>query len=98
MAEVYAWDGDWSAIENEEERTRLETELPRECCSTHVLFGKKATALGRRWKRDDVLFRLEDGGFAQVHLTWHQESNPNWPHTEIYLTFDEWKAVPPGDR
>jgi hypothetical protein len=98
MAEDYSWDGDWSGIESEEERARLEAELSRECCPGHVLFGRKGTAVGRRWKRDDVLFKLADGRFAQVHLTWYVESSPDWPNGEIYATFEDWKAVPPEDR
>ncbi|HYE47337.1 MAG TPA: hypothetical protein VEA44_16350 [Caulobacter sp.] len=98
MDSSYEWDGDWSAIESKDEQQGLEAELLRELSSDHVLHGHRITALARRWRRDDVLFRLDDGRFAQVHLTWRYESRSNWPSTEIYPTFDAWKAVPPEDR
>jgi len=55
-------------------------------------------AVGRRWRRDDVLFRLEDGRYVRLHLTRHKESNPALPTTDIYASFDEWKALPLEDR
>ena len=98
MTDVFDWDGDWSEIASADERRILEEELPRELCPEHVLKGIAATALGRRWRRDDVLFLLADGRFAQVHLTWHQESDPQWPDTQIYESFEAWKSVPVEDR
>ncbi|MBN9027024.1 MAG: hypothetical protein J0H20_15830 [Rhizobiales bacterium] len=98
MADAYEWDGDWSAIVSVTERDRLGEELQRELCSAHLLYGQEAVALARRWRRDDVLFGLTDGRFAQVHLTWRQQSNPEWPATQIYESFEDWKSVPPEDR
>ncbi|QSR18943.1 hypothetical protein CA833_17395 [Novosphingobium sp. KA1] len=92
------WDGDWSEVSSETERTWLEEELAREVCPTHSLYGVRAVALGRRWRRDDVLFHLEDGRFAQVHLTRRPESNPLWPSTEFFASFDAWLAIPVEDR
>ena len=98
MTEAYEWDGDWSAIDGMSERKGLEDELRRELCSSHIIHGIEAAAIGRRWRRDDVLFLLRDGRFAQVHLTWRAEANPRWPDTQIYASFEEWKSVPVEDR
>lgn len=92
------WDGDWSGVTSANERRELEKELARELRPGHVLYGVQATAIGRRWRRDDVLFELGDGRFAQVHLTRRPESNPAWPATEIYDSFEDWTAVPVEDR
>lgn len=98
MALAYEWDGDWNAIESVTERRELEEELLREAHPAHILHGHTATALGRRWRRDDILFLLDDRRFAQVHLTWHPETKPNWPSTDIFPTFEAWKAVLIADR
>lgn len=98
MDEERQWDGDWSEVTSETERKWLQEELTRELCPTHVLYGIGAVALGRRWRRDDVLFGLEDGRFAQVHLTRRPEGNPMWPSTDIYASFAAWQAVPIEDR
>jgi len=64
----------------------------------HILYGVEAVAIGRRWRRDDVLFQLSDGRFAQVHLTRPPETNPDFPDTQIYTSFGNWKSVPVEDR
>lgn len=98
MTEAYEWDGDWSVIDSISERESLEDELQRELCSCHTIYGIKAAAIGRRWRRDDVLFLLRDGRFAQVHLTRRAEANPRFPDTQIYANFEDWKSVPVEDR
>lgn len=98
MTEAYEWDGEWSAIDSTSERESLEGELRRELCSSHTIYGIEAVAIGRRWRRDDVLFLLRDGRFAQVHLSWRAEANPHWPDTRIYASFEDWKSVPVEDR
>ena len=98
MTGTYEWDGDWSAIVSMSEREGLDNELQRELCSAHILYGLEATAIGRRWRRDDVLFLLSDGRLAQVHLTRRPETNPHFPDTQIYTSFDDWKSVPVEDR
>ena len=98
MVGAYDWDGDWESIADEGERSRLKKELCRELCPTHVLYGLKVTALGRRRRRDDVLFRLADGRLAQVYLTYRAETDPRWPWTDVFQSFEAWQAVPPVDR
>ena len=98
MNAEYEWDGDWRAVVSDTERTELELELCRELAPSHVLSGATATAIARRWRRDDTLFRLQDGRFAQVHLTRHVETDPRWPDTQLFESFAAWKAVPVEDR
>lgn len=95
MSDLYEWDGDWGAI-SENEARQLEEELQKELSPAHVLFGTAVIARGRR--RDVVLFSLPDGKVATVHLTWRLEADPSWPWTEIYSSFEDWKAVPFEDR
>jgi len=92
------WDGDWYAITSEAERRELDEELRREVCPGHPLHSIDSSAVGRRCRRDDVLFRLSDGRYAQVHLTRRKEASPDWPSTDIYDSFDAWKSVPVNDR
>lgn len=98
MQNEVPWDGDWYGIESASEREWAESELKSELCREHLLFGLQASAIARRWRRDDLLFRLSDGRIAQVHLTRRQESDPRWPDTEIYETIEAWRAVPVVDR
>jgi hypothetical protein len=98
MASETTWDGDWYAVESATEREWAEDELRRELAPGHVLHGVNVTAIARRWRRDDILFQLQDGRFAQVHLTRRPETNPTWPDTQIYSTLKDWQAVPVEDR
>lgn len=70
----------------------FQQELHRELAASHPLFGAEAVAVARRIDCDDVLFKLADGKYAVVHLTWSgkKESNSDYPATRI---FDHWKDV-----
>ena len=67
-------------------------ELEREMPSGHVLYGRKAVCIARRYDCDDVLFRLPDGPapYAVVHLTYRRENNPEWPWTVLFSSLEEW--------
>jgi len=70
-----------------------ETELRRELGPQHILYGRSFRAVGVTGESDDWLFELDDGTFAQVHLTWTRkppETNANCPRTRIFGTLDEW--------
>jgi len=97
MADELIWDGDWEPVTSND-AVWAENELGRELAPGHILFGKTWVALGRRPKRDDFLFRLSDGRFAQIHLTRHAEADPRWPVAEIFDNFEDWKMIPPQDR
>jgi hypothetical protein len=98
MRQGPSWDDDWYAVDSATERKWAEDELRGELCQGHILVGLEATAVGRRRRRDDVLFRLCDGRLAQVHLTRRPEADLRYPDTQIYATFEDWRAVPVEDR
>jgi hypothetical protein len=46
-------------------------ELRKEVCKDHVLYNKDLKIVARRRDRDEYLFWIiNEGKFAQVHLTW----------------------------
>lgn len=84
---IREWFVPWYPIEREDERHAMLVELQRELDSTHPLNGVAAIAIARRQDNDDVLFSLEDGRMAVVHLTWigKQDKSP-FPWTVLYAT------------
>jgi hypothetical protein len=86
------WNGDWSPIEDDAYRRELDVEFAKEIHSKHILHGRTATAIAGRKYADDVLFQLDLGEVAEVHLTWLLESQPGWPTAEIFPSFDAWVA------
>jgi hypothetical protein len=85
------WRVPWHAIDPDYAR-KAETELHREMCAGHVLFGRTVVGIGYRQDCDDVLFYLGDAPprFAVVHLTYQPETKPQWPETSLYDTLDTW--------
>jgi hypothetical protein len=75
-----------------ESARQFEHELQRELCPQHILYNIPARAIARKDRRDDFLFKIPDNCFAQVHLTWQQETNPFWPSTELFSSFEAWKT------
>jgi hypothetical protein len=74
------------------ERRGMELELRREIAPNHLhaLFERVAECLARRRDCDDVLFGLDRGEVAVVHLTWSIERDPLWPATTIYPDMASW--------
>ena len=61
-----------------------EAELRREVDPRHALCADGATAVAGCEECDEVLYRLADGRFAQVHLTWsYRTKEPPSPLTQI---------------
>jgi hypothetical protein len=57
----------------------------------HPWYGTKLTAIAHSRAADDVLFRIEDGGVADVHLTWSgQVEQTPWPDHDVYASVEEW--------
>jgi len=65
---------------------RLQSEIPEE----HVLHGLPLRAVATRIDRDDVLFEIDGGHMplAVVHMTWRKETNPDWPRTKLFPSWD----------
>jgi hypothetical protein len=59
----------WSRLEPGQ-ATGLEREAAREIGPGHELSGHRLTAIARCGGCDDVAFRVDDGTFAIVHLTY----------------------------
>src|SRR5271169_8506 len=70
----------------------LTAELSSELVPKHVLYGLTARAVAARIDRDDVLFEIEgaDMELAVVHLTWRKESDPHWPTTRFFASWEQW--------
>ena len=66
----------WHPIVNADEQRGLVSELRRELPQGHPLFGSDVSPIARRQDRDDVLFNLNDGRVAIVHLTWSGKAEP----------------------
>jgi len=76
----------WHPVEDAAVRHSLRAELERELPRGHVLAGMRVTPIGARQDCDDVLFALENGRVAIVHLTWSgkTEPAPDHPWTALF--------------
>ena len=84
------WLEPWRGLA-EANRRPFETELQRELSPAHPLFDIGAEAIGKSEANDDVLFQLQNGEFALVHLTWtgHIEATGQWPYYELYQSWND---------
>jgi hypothetical protein len=94
------WREPWTVIHPNLE---AESELKREMCAGHALFGRSVKAVGWRRGVDNFLFYLGDTPprFAVVHLTWGQETRPEWPYIEMFDSLDDWmqrRMIPDADE
>jgi hypothetical protein len=84
----------WRIITDRSEKKAepLTAELSSELSLKHVLYGLRARAVAARIDRDDVLFEIEgaDMVLAVVHLTWRKESDPRWPTTRFFASWEQW--------
>jgi len=80
----------WRAL-SDEQADALLRELQIELSPGHSLHGSQLAAIARSRLADDVLFRLQDGRVAEVHLTWRRslECLP-WPKHRMYKSLEEW--------
>ena len=78
------WKTPWRAIQFDAEIPGVQRQLEREISIKHPLFGKGATAIGRRIDNDDILVVLDDGSYANVHLVWGTNGSFNGPFPEKY--------------
>ena len=81
-------------------RIRLGSALRRQMGIGHVLEGQSVSAIARESGGDTVLFQLQDGRVALVHLTWQKEAEAQWPSAAIYDSADDAFAslLPPEDH
>jgi hypothetical protein len=83
------WIEPWHAITGD--GLNIVAELKKEIHQKHALYGRDFIAIARRADCDDVLFEVNNGSFAVVHLTFtgKQEKDPEFPFTTIYKTMEE---------
>jgi hypothetical protein len=96
MVEIELPEG-WQLI-SAESAEHFELELHRELSPEHVLHNVPVRALARLQQRDDFLFQVPDDCYAQVHLTWHPETNPMFPSTEIFPSLVKWRLFLEDDE
>jgi hypothetical protein len=83
----------WQAIANESGSEKFyEDELSRELPLDHPLQGRPASPIAKSRACDDVLFRLENGTYAEVHLTFTKTppERTGWPRFKLFGTLAEW--------
>jgi hypothetical protein len=78
----------WNVIEASEDRSLMEAQAHREIGPGHVLERERLQAVGRRFDRDDVLFRMDDDRWVIVHLVWTPgpSADARWPTARIFAT------------
>ena len=82
----------WRTLSDSAITERFSAELSTELYPKHPLYALKVKAVANRIDRDDVLFEISGGSapLAMVHLTWQKESDPRWPTTRLFASWDEW--------
>ncbi|HEX9059358.1 MAG TPA: hypothetical protein VF941_04195 [Clostridia bacterium] len=92
MNNIINWLEPWDELCTEP--SSFEKELYKEVGELHILYGKKVSAIGRRYDCDDFLFQIHDSEFkyAVVHLTYSskKEKSPNWPRTKTFKDINDW--------
>jgi len=94
VAQVIEWLIPWHAEAEDDPQIQAtwESELSREVCSQHDLFGESVKLIARRQDMDQALFSLSDGRVADVHLTWigKIEKDARWPVCEVHDSIEQW--------
>ncbi len=91
--EAMEWLQPWEKVEGS--AANLERQLNREVTEGHPLFGLSVTALARRRDTDDVVFAVgvPTRRLAAVHLTWAGRQEPPFPETDLFETFEAFRAA-----
>jgi hypothetical protein len=75
-----------------DERARFFEREPAREPPDHALQNRRLMAVAKTGASDDVLFKIEDGTFVQVHLTFIKTppERPGWPGFKTYETLFDW--------
>lgn len=79
--------------ENAAPAPTLIEELYREMPAGHVLCGMSVNVVAFcAADHNEFIFVTDNPNkpIACVHLTWAIETDPKWPHTDVYRSVDEW--------
>lgn len=80
----------WRALPPERAEALLR-EVYIELSPGHPLYGARLRAIAVSRIADDVLFQLDDGRVADMHLTWSRFAQQKpWPSHRVYASFEEW--------
>jgi hypothetical protein len=80
----------WRALSAEQAESLLR-EAQAEISPSHPMYGANLVPMAHSRLADDVLFKLDDGRVAVLHLTWRRSPEPPpWPSCRIYANIDEW--------
>ena len=79
---------DWDIIDATSSPKWL-TQLNSELNRTHPLYRRATKALARCYGRDDVLYQLEDGKCAIVHLTYSRSNADGWPRFVMFEKLED---------
>jgi len=88
--EDIAWKLPWRKLEFEAEIPGVQKQLELEITSVHPLSGTTPVVIGRRVDCDDVLAKLKDGAYANIHLVWG--TGPG-AFPEQYPTFTKYESL-----
>ena len=87
------WQRNWRAFDAPEKEEDFLRELRKEtgpANPAHPLHDKECHIIGwagRGW--GDFLLQIPaDNRYAYIHLTWHEETDPRWPHCQFFDTVD----------
>ena len=79
---------DWDVVDVKDSSKWLAL-LNAELNRTHPLYKRATKALARCYARDDVLYRLEDGKCAIVHLTYYRNNADGWPRFVMFEKLED---------
>ena len=77
---------DWELLDDN--NTYFFKELTNELTENHLLYNRVTKAIMRRFSQDDVLYLLEDGTYAIVHLTYSKDNLQGWPKYKKFTTVE----------
>lgn len=86
----------WMALRADSESAKFfEHEVARELAPGHSLYGRRLHTVAKNSTCDDLLFRLDDGTFAEVHLTFTPTppERPGWPRYRTFENLADWMVA-----
>lgn len=89
------WLYPWVPLDDPQHRAVFNAQLRAEIGPEHVLRRRRTAAIARVDGLDDMLFLLDGGEVAQVHLTFakQMERDPRWPRTAIFPSLEAWSEA-----
>jgi len=86
----------WVALRADSESAKFfEHEVARELAPSHSLYGRRLRTVAKNSACDDLLFRLDDGTYAEVHLTFTRTppERPGWPRYRAFENLADWMVA-----